>query len=55
MLHIEGGVPVHDVKACRGSEGVAPLIPNHSTGWTGVVNFTLRYLYGRERTPVLFV
>jgi hypothetical protein len=41
----------HAIKAYTGSRGIAPLILNLYTIWWWVVNFTLRPLYSRERTP----
>jgi hypothetical protein len=32
------GVPVHAVRACRGSEGIAPFFLNLGTRWRLVVN-----------------
>jgi hypothetical protein len=38
-------VPVHTMKAYRGSRGLVPLILNHGTIWRGMVNFKPRPLY----------
>ena len=43
-------VPVHCMKAYRGSRGVAPLILSLDTKWRRVVSFTPRPLYLQERT-----
>jgi hypothetical protein len=45
-------VPVHAVKAYRGTRGIAPLILNLGTRWRWVVNFTPRPLYPRKINPV---
>ena len=45
-------VPVHDVKAYRGSRGIAPLIIDLRTRWRWLVNFKAWLLYQRERTAV---
>jgi hypothetical protein len=49
---VEGkAVPVHAMKAYRGSSGIAPLVLNLGTRYR-VVNLTLWPLYIWERTPV---
>jgi hypothetical protein len=54
--HISHGkyivVPVHVIKAYRGSIGIAPVILNPSSTWRLVVNFKALWLYTREWTPV---
>jgi hypothetical protein len=45
-------VPAHTMKAQRGGRGLAILIIKLGTKWMGVVKFTLRPLYPRERTLV---
>jgi len=40
-------VPVHTMKAHRGSRGIVPFIFSHGTIWRRVVNFTPRPLYPR--------
>ena len=47
-----GEVPVHGVKAYRGSRGIHPFIPNFGCRWSWMVIITLRPLYPRERTPL---
>jgi hypothetical protein len=39
--------PVHALKACWGSRGIAPLILNWSASWKWVVSITLQLLYPR--------
>ena len=39
-------VPVHTMKAYRGSSGIVPLILNHDTIWRRVANFTPRAALG---------
>jgi hypothetical protein len=41
-------VPVHTMKAYRGSRCIAPLILTLSTGWKSVVNFILWLLYAQK-------
>ena len=45
-------VPVHAMKACRGSRGIAPLILTSALGEGGMVNFTPRPLCPWERILV---
>ena len=57
LLHVDmqgkgGVVRMHSVKAYMGSGGFAPLILNLNTGWKWVVDFRIRPVYSRERTPV---
>jgi len=41
-------VPVHDLKAYRGGEGIATTIPNVGTRWRCVVSLTLQHLRLRQ-------
>jgi hypothetical protein len=45
-------VPVHVMKAYRGSRSIAPLILNLGTRWWWVVSITPWTIYNREGTPV---
>jgi hypothetical protein len=46
-------VPVHIMKAYRGSRGIAPLIPNLGIRWRWMFSFTLQLLYcqGKRVNP----
>ena len=43
-------VPVHAMKAYKGSTGIAPLIRNLDTEWRWVAKFKPRPLYFQDRT-----
>jgi hypothetical protein len=45
-------LPLHPMKAYRGSRGIAPLVLKLGARWRWVVNFTPRPLHDLERTPV---
>jgi hypothetical protein len=38
-------VPVHAIKACSGSRGIAELVHNLGISWKRAVSFTARLLY----------
>jgi hypothetical protein len=42
-------VPVHNMKACRGSKGIPPLILDLGAKWRWVVNIMPRPLYPRKQ------